>query len=222
MKTPLSALALAAGLSLTLHAQEPAPAATPGAAISVPVTEGSLLPADNSGSGLILYPPQNSEPAPAAVEPAPLPQASPEPGLAAAVVEPAPAVPPEGGIEKIRRAVRIRELKTAVLEDPAVQAQKEGARCAKTPEGRRVWMRNYYTLLYTKMERLDPSLSEELEAQLHDILVRYEQHHIRPSVLIECVEELPGSRSADHAAARADNDGGQGKKKEKKLPRLLH
>ena len=112
-------------------------------------------------------------------------------------VQPAPLK--KGTAEQLRQAIQIRELKTKVLEDPQVVTHRAAAECAKTEEGRRISMRNYYTLLYTKIGQLDPSLTPLLNAQLHDILVRYEQHNVRPSILIECVSPLPGSASTDHA-----------------------
>lgn len=118
----------------------------------------------------------------------------------------APSVPPvlkKGTAEQLRQAIQIRELKTQVLEDPEVQAQKTLADCTKTPEGQRVLMRNYYTLLYTKMEGIDPSLKPVLERQLHDTLASYEQRNVRPSVLVESVAALPGSDSADHGDSSA-------------------
>ena len=209
----LIAAALVAGFAWA-HAQEPAaPLSQPagsGTAAVMPVNEGSLLPSAPSGSGLILYPAATSTPVP------PPPQAVPEPASAI----PAPAMS-KGSAEQLRQAIRIRELKTQVLEDPEVQAQQEGARCAQTNAGRCVWMRNYYTLLYTKMEKIDPSLNEELESQLHGLLLRYEQHQVRPSVLIECVKELPGSHSADHApqgGKPAKSEEKPSKKQPKKSP----
>lgn len=126
-----------------------------------------------------------------------------------AIATPAPVAPAptaalkKGSAEQLRQAIRIRELKTQVEEDPEVLTQKAMADCAQTPEGQRVLMRNYYTLLYTKMEGLDPSLKPVLERELHDVLVRYEQHNVRPSVLVEAVDELPGSDSADHCDSAA-------------------
>ena len=207
----LIAAALVAGFSLA-HAQEPAATlgqpVESGTAAVLPVDEGSLLPPAPSGSGLILFPTAGATPTPL-----PLP-AVPE---TASAIPAAPAALAKGSAEQLRQAIRIRELKTQVLEDPEVQAQKEGARCAQTNAGRCVWMRNYYTLLYTKMEKIDPSLTEELEKQLHELLGRYEQHNVRPSVLIECVQELPGSHSADHAAGeKSDKSDKKASKKSKK------
>ena len=80
-------------------------------------------------------------------------------------------------------------------------------------------MRNYYTLLYTRMEKMDPSLNEELESQLHQVLVRYEQRIVRPSVLIECVKELPGSHSADHILREGNPEKSKEDSSKKKSPK---
>ena len=106
----------------------------------------------------------------------------------------------KGTAEQLRQSIRIRELKTQAQEDPQVQAAKAKPATARTEEGRRVLMRNYYTLLYTKMEQADPALQPVLEVELHDMLRRFEQHNVRPTVLVEDVAALPGSTSADHAA----------------------
>ena len=137
------------------------------------------------------------------------PEATPAPG--------APAALKKGSADQLRQAIRIRELKTQALEDPTVQAQKANADCAKTEEGRRVLMRNYYTLLYTKIEQLDPSLRPILEPDLHNILAGYEQHNVCPSVLIEPVVALPGSSAADHGAAIESTSAKPKKAKKKTL-----
>ena len=144
-------------------------------------------------------------------------------------VSPAPeaSVPPatqtsfkKGTAEQLRQSIQIRELRTVVEQDPEVIAQKATAQIAKTEEGRRVAMRNYYTLLYTKIEKLDPSLQPVLERQLHDVLTRYEQHNVCPtSVLIEPIDAIPGSDSADHEIKVAKSSASPEptpKKKEKK------
>jgi len=209
----LIAVALVAGFALA-HAQELTPAAdshpaASGTATVLPADEGSLLPSLPAGSGLITFPQ-------AAVTPSPVPSETP---LETVSVTPPGVDLSKGSAEQLRRAIRIRELKTRFLEDPEVQAQKLGAQCARTNAGRCVWMRNFYTLLYTKMEKSDPSLTVELESQLHDVLGRYEQHQVRPSVLVECVKELPGSHSADHVSGdgtSAKSQEGSSKKKPKK------
>lgn len=135
---------------------------------------------------------------PASPAPAETPAVTPAPSESTSTTK-APEALKQGTAEQLRQAVRIRELKTVMQEDPEVQGWRAKAACTKTEEGRRVAMRNYYTVLYTKIEKLDPTLFPVLEGQLHDLLASYEQHSIRPSVLIEVITPLPGSRSEDHA-----------------------
>ncbi len=104
---------------------------------------------------------------------------------------------PENSAQLLQN-IHIRELKTQALEDPAVKEENAKANAARTSEGRRVLRRNYYTLLYTKMEQLDPALHDALENQLFGTLYSLEQHRVRPSPLVERVAALPGSRSEDH------------------------
>ncbi|MDD5349191.1 MAG: hypothetical protein PHQ12_03165 [Chthoniobacteraceae bacterium] len=203
MKTPfiLLAAALLSGV-LPVRAEE----AVSDKNLLGPVQDiGTLQPPAAAPASLFPSAPANGAPAPAP---------SPEPQLAVPETQPTPLPSPaaspdtskKGSIEQLRQAVRIRELKTVAEEDPQVQEEKAKASLTKTAEGRRILMRNYYTLLYTKMEKLDPSLKEPLELQLHDTLRNYEQHLVYPSVLIENVTALPGSCSADHAAPGASPD----------------
>ncbi len=105
--------------------------------------------------------------------------------------------PVEGGTaDALRQAIRIREAKTRALEDPAILAEKARADAARTPEGRRTALRNYYTLLYAKMGRLDKSLKPALEKELTADLRRLEQRRVYPSELVEAIQPLPGSRAA--------------------------
>ncbi len=103
--------------------------------------------------------------------------------------------PVEGGTaDALRQAVRLREAKTRALQDPAIIAEKAVADQARTPEGRRTAMRNYYTLLYAKMGKLDKSLKTALEKELAGDLRRLEQRRVYPSELVEAIRPLPGSR----------------------------
>lgn len=176
----LIAAALVAGFAIApLQAQDNA---------LMPMGNAPLLP--SIPEGLIVAPPPTVAPTPSIAAPAE-PAATP------------PVSPKKGSADELRQAIWIRELRTLVLEYPSVQAQKQGAECAKTNTGRNAWMRNYYTLIYTNMERLAPSLHDVLEDQLCGILERFEQHKVYPSPLIENVVELPGSHSADHVISGA-------------------
>jgi hypothetical protein len=185
-KSALLAVLSAALLPPLGHAQEPA--------LTGSAPETSLLPSQD------LFP---SIPAPAD-RPQPVP-AEPEASQPQAKSSPSPDADSmkKGTSAQLRQAVRIRQLKTALLADPVIEGELARARCAKTEEGRRVLMRNYYTLLYTRIEKLDPSVYEMAEKELQESLARYEQTKVRPSILIEPgIRPLPGSCSADHAPGK--------------------
>ncbi|GEM_PF-2573787 len=188
MKTTfLLAAAFAAALALTSRAQDPIV----------------------SGSATDLLPPADLFPSIPALDaqptPLPTPEATERP---TAGPTPAPTRPPlpdvpesmkKGTSAQLRQAIRMRQLKTDLLSDPIIQAELARARAAKTPEGHRILMRNYFLLLYTRIEKIDPSLCTLAETELRDALGRYEQHSVRPSVLIEPgICPLPGSSSKDH------------------------
>jgi hypothetical protein len=113
--------------------------------------------------------------------------------------------------------VRIRELKTEETQQADVRELRERARQARTEEARRVLMRNYYTLVYTRMIRREPTLKPVLEAQLRAILLTYEQNRIRPTLAKEKVESLSSSRSADYATPAPTPKGAKTSKKKKTL-----
>jgi len=188
-KTTLLAALFSAALMAPGLAQGPAISGTASDLLFAPA--GDLFPTIPAPSGPAEQPQAPSE------EPAPKAATTPD--------EPASPNTAESGQFKkgtaaqLRQAVRMRQLKTQLLDDATIQGELARARCATTEEGRRVLMRNYYTLLYTKIEKLDPTLFELAERELYDALVRFEQHQIRPSILIEPgICPLPNSRSADH------------------------
>ncbi|MEI6351823.1 MAG: hypothetical protein WCP06_12050 [Verrucomicrobiota bacterium] len=119
--------------------------------------------------------------------------------------------PKKGTAEQLRQAIRIRELRTQLANEPAIQAQRTSAEKAKTDAGMRAALRNYYTLLYLKIEKIDPSLHDTVEGILYNKLYSLEQHNVRPTKLIEPITEVPGSRSEDHAPPE-DADSGTTKK----------
>ncbi|HWL54836.1 MAG TPA: hypothetical protein VNQ90_20505 [Chthoniobacteraceae bacterium] len=96
--------------------------------------------------------------------------------------------------DRLRAAIRIRELKTISQREPEIVAQRDLARDAKTYEGRRTALRNYYTLLSRSIIKKDATIKEPVEAELSRKLKDLEQDKVRPSVLIEAIEPVPGSR----------------------------
>jgi len=96
--------------------------------------------------------------------------------------------------DRLRAAIRIRELKTLSVREPEIVAQRELADHAKTYEGRRTALRNYYTLLSRSIIRKDAKLKEPVEAELTRKLKDLEQDKVRPSILVEPIEPVPGSQ----------------------------
>lgn len=212
---------LTAGLILPVSAQEAAPEET-GTAVTVsPEPEGAAAAAEATDEAA---PEQKIDPeilrratgdAPLPLIPHTDPAAAPVPvgagGAGDETVLPeeegmeaiaAPAAPlKNGSAEQLRRAIRIRQLKTVVKKDPALQRELAQARSATTLEGYRVAMRNYYSLLAAGIVKLAPDLAASVEAEAQEKLGRLEQRRVRPSQLIEAIRPLPGSRAADHAPA---------------------
>lgn len=216
------AAAFAAGFTVA-YAQDSAAPATeplPSSTEVIPIVPGGApeATATPSASPAPSSPPSADTAQPGINEPTPLipqqgfgpaPKEAPSPEVPAAPagvpqVTPTPA-PAKGTAEALRRAVRMRQLKTQVEQEPEVVHWLEVANCARTAEGRRVAMRNHYTLIAQKVEKLDPSLKNGMEAWLYPLLFSEEQHRVRPSKLIEDIHPIPGSSSKDHAAAANAN-----------------
>lgn len=191
-----------------LSTASPAPASTPGAS-PAPTLSPSGAPAAAPGQspGPALEEPAQLPPLP--LMPQPLPPAAP-------AKSPSPVTPPAGKqgkaakagatptpipltAEQLRKNIRLCELTTQVLrEDRSVTKMRRTAELAKTFEGRRTALRDYYTLLYTKIEKLDPTLHDLVEQILFTHLYALEQHRVRPSKLLEPIPVLPGSHAEDH------------------------
>lgn len=189
MKTTfLLAAVLSTALVIPGQAQEPVVSGSAADTLPSPLPSADLFPS-------IPSPSQPQQPA--------------SPETPEAEASPSPAAKPEvldsmkkGTSAQLKQAIRMRQIKTDLLADPVIQGELAKARAAKTEEGHRVLMRNYYVLLYTRIEKIDPSLCDVAEKELHEALSRYEQHNVRPSVLIEPgVRPLPGSNAKDHSAS---------------------
>ena len=214
MKTPhvLPVVPLAVALALSLCCVWPSRSLRAEDAAAQPVLplqpgtapSASSTPLMDGQAPTLFAPPAPAENAPDPVPTGPLPVVAPsqEPATSANEAKPSPTPakgPAKGTAEQLRQAIRIRELQTRVLRtDAEVNAQRALAERVRTPNGRRVAMRNYYTLLYTRMEKLDPSLKDPLERVLYQQLAMLEQKRLRPAPLIEAVPEVPHSRAKDH------------------------
>ena len=202
------AVAALAFVSGSLRAEEPPaplpPASMPNQPSGLPLPAPAPIPSIPSQPTAA---PAQENPPPLPLVPQPLPGIASTPPLVTGTVPVAPGpvvLPKLGTAEQLRMAIRIRELKTRVLNsDPEVNAQLDLANHARTSNGRRAAMRNYYALLYTRIEKLDPTLTPAMEHALFRRLIILEPNRVAPAPLIEPIAELPGSHFKDHLAGAA-------------------
>ena len=83
--------------------------------------------------------------------------------------------------DELGARLRMREIRTQALQDAKIRSEWDRAHAAKTDLEKREAMKNYYTLLYAKMEKLDGSLHKRI-AELKSVTVkRLTQHNIDPT-----------------------------------------
>jgi|GEM_PF-2248725 len=189
-----AALALSLGMATAAETSpDPAAAATGEAAASGEVITTETVDGEEVVPDSIPIPTDGAEFAPGVVdEPLPLIPEFPSGDRGGFGPAPGGELRPERA-PQLRQAIRIRELRTLVLEDPAVAEQWALAEKAKTYEGRRTALRNYYTLIAKKTIERDASLKEPVNERLKRQLRSLEQRHVRPSTLIEPIAPVPGS-----------------------------
>lgn len=157
--------------------------------------------------------PKESAPQPA---PAAAPAAQKEPlGLIPETLEPAPK--PKGSLlvepmetvtdaveqkidkttaaqDELNARIKMRELKTKVDRDPKVVAELERANTAPTDYEKREAMRSYYTMLYDKIAKLDPSLKKRADEARVRMTHRLDQTRIAPTEPVESDERVRAER----------------------------
>jgi hypothetical protein len=81
--------------------------------------------------------------------------------------------------------IRLREIRNQALKDPKIQAEWTRAHAVKTDAEKRAALTSYYTLLYTKMAKLDGSLQKRITVMQTAAVRRLTQRNIEPSEVIE-------------------------------------
>lgn len=72
----------------------------------------------------------------------------------------------------LKSRIRMRQLYTRVLNEPETQSEWAAAHSVKTDPERRALLKTYYTHLYARMLKLDPSLAERIKARKANSLIR--------------------------------------------------
>jgi hypothetical protein len=91
------------------------------------------------------------------------------------------AINASGKAEDLALKVRYREVHTMVLQDPAVQEERQRANRAPTEYEKREALTRHYRLISVKMEKIDPSLKTLIELRESEILGRLKQTRIEPT-----------------------------------------
>jgi hypothetical protein len=87
--------------------------------------------------------------------------------------------------DELAARIRLRELRNQALKDPKIQAEWERAHVVKTDAEKRAALTSYYTLLYTKMAKIDGSLQKRITAMQELSVRRLTQRNIEPSEEVE-------------------------------------
>jgi hypothetical protein len=190
MKAINASLALSFVLSVGSFAQQaapavepaPAPPADPALKLTLPGTTPSAPAGENLG--LIPETPEPvSKPKGRAIpEPKPSRKASDTPNRTSAAED------------DMAARIRLRQLKTRVLHEPKVQELYERAQTSPTDYEKRENMKAFYTLLYTRIGKLDGSLKKRTAALLKQSVNRLTQTKIDPTDPIDPSERADRTR----------------------------
>ena len=149
---------------------EPSPQPSTETSSSITPTDPSMVPSPEGSSTS-----SNNDPS------IPAASSSNEPEQASS---PLPELPSTESIEKKKQELKVRyyEVRTEVEKEPEVSALKEKADHATTDEGKRQALRSYYELLFTKMKKKDPSITERCDLLQKAYLRRLEQVTLQPTI----------------------------------------
>lgn len=118
-----------------------------------------------------------------------------------AIAEPKPSrkasdTPPRTSASEDEMAarIRLRQLKTRVLREPKVQALYEKAQSVPTDYEKRETLKEFYTLLYARIEKLDGSLKKRTTALRNESIRRLTQVKIDPTDPIDPSERADRTR----------------------------
>lgn len=151
--------------------------------------EAAVLPAAEKQSPASPVPTESAEVDVISVEGMPdlsLPDDALEPQALVPDMPPPAPVTPESVVERQRELlIRYREARVKWDKDPAVASLRDKADKARTPEGRRAALREYYRLLHKKIAAADAELQETCRAMEDAYLRRLAQTRIEPTIPLE-------------------------------------
>lgn len=90
----------------------------------------------------------------------------------------------------MKERIRMRQLKTRALNEPALQSEWQRAQSMRTDATKRDALRNYYRLLYARMTKLDPTIKKRIDTELSISLRRLSQDRLNTSEALDPRERL--------------------------------
>lgn len=84
-------------------------------------------------------------------------------------------------VEALALKVRFRDVRTKVFGDADIQEALARAAASKTDYERRQWMFRHYELLYSRIEKMDPTLKQLVIARHNDEISRLKETKIEPT-----------------------------------------
>ncbi len=98
-------------------------------------------------------------------------------------IAPAPPEVKENAFEKERKMkVRFQQVKLQALKDQAVRDMKDKSEAARTDEDKRVALREYYRMLFAKINSIDPELEPRSAVLEKAYLRRLGQYRVEPTI----------------------------------------
>jgi len=194
MKAVHATLALSIVLSTSVFAQETAPVAAEPAPAPAPAAADSPLKLTLPGTPQTAPANENLGLIPETPEPVTKPKGT-------AIPEPRPSrkasdtpARTSASEDEMAARIRLRQLKSRVLREPKVQQLYEKAQSAPTDYEKRETLKEFYKVLYTRIEKLDGSLKKRANTLKNQSIHRLTQTKIDPTDPIDPSERSDRER----------------------------
>lgn len=86
----------------------------------------------------------------------------------------------QANADEIADRIKFREAKTKALRDEKLQQQREIADAAKTDHEKRAALKQYYTMLYGRILKIDGSIKKLVSQRLQQSLKELDQSKVKP------------------------------------------
>ena len=135
--------------------------------------------------------------------PVPPPQTPLPPDLIPEGAKPKPPGPPTpnpaSAEQQEKDKVRFRQIRTIAQRNPFAIYLLRRAMLEKTDEGKREWLRDYYTTMGDQMRKLEPRLKPVIDAFEYGNIALLSQFNIRPTIPLRDIRRYEAAQAAQNA-----------------------